>query len=369
MLQTYFETLTDERQTWKVKHNLLEIVVMTICAVIAGCDVWEDIEDFCRVKEQWLKENLHLELKNGLPSHDTMQRVWSMIHPEEFEKCFIQWVSSVCQRTDGEIVSIDGKTVRRSKDTDKNPIHMVSAWANQNQVVLGQLATDEKSNEITAVPELLAALDITGTIITTDAMSCQKEIVKKIIEKKADYTIALKENQPTLYEYVHDYFSSAITEKQFYPEVSSSQTTEKGHGRIERRTYYLSAEIEWLENRTDWAGLAAIGMVHSHVERNGVISEENRYYITSLVDVKQFASAVRSHWGVENSLHWCLDMTFHEDYSRIRKDHSAENMAVVRHMALNILKQHPAKISLARKRRRCSYDDAFLASVLLAFHA
>ena len=179
MLQTYFETLTDERQAWKVKHNLLEIVVMTICAVIAGCDAWEDIEDFCRVKEQWLKENLHLELKNGLPSHDTMQRVWSMIHPEEFEKCFSQWVSSVCQRTDGEIVSIDGKTVRRSKDTDKNPIHMVSAWANQNQMVLGQLATDEKSNEITAVPELLEALDITGTIITTDAMSCQKEIVKQ----------------------------------------------------------------------------------------------------------------------------------------------------------------------------------------------
>ena len=192
MLQTYFETLTDERQAWKVKHNLLEIVVMTICAVIAGCDAWEDIEDFCRVKEQWLKENLHLELKNGLPSHDTMQRVWSMIHPEEFETCFSQWASSVCQRTDGEIVSIDGKTVRRSKDTDKNPIHMVSAWANQNQMVLGQLATDEKSNEITAVPELLEALDITGTIITTDAMSCQKEIVKKIIEKQADYTIALK---------------------------------------------------------------------------------------------------------------------------------------------------------------------------------
>ena len=369
MLQSYFETLTDERQKWKIKHNLLEIVVMTICAVIAGCDVWEDIEDFCRVKEQWLKKSLHLELKNGIPSHDTMQRVWAMIHPEEFEKCFCQWVESVCKRTDEEVISIDGKTVRRSKDANKDPIHMVSAWAAKNQLVLGQLATDEKSNEITAVPELLSVLDIAGTIITTDAMSCQKEIVKKIVEKNAHYAIALKENHPTLYEDVRRYFSSAISEKQFYPDLNSCQTAEKGHGRIEKRTYYLSTEIDWLENRSLWKGLAAIGMVHSHVVRNGVISEEKRYYITSLADVQQFAFAVRSHWGVENTLHWCLDMTFHEDYSRIRKDYSAENMAVVRHMALNILKQHPAKISVARKRRRCSYDDAFLASVLLAFHA
>lgn len=369
MLQTYFETLTDERQCWKVKHNLLEIVVMTVCAVIAGCEVWEDIEDFCRVKEQWLKESLHLELKHGIPSHDTIQRVWSMIHPEEFEQCFCQWVEAVCKHTDETVISIDGKTVRRSKEANKNPIHMVSAWAHENQLVLGQLATEEKSNEITAVPELLSNLDIAGTIITTDAMSCQREIVKKIMEKEAQYVIALKENQPALYQDVREYFACAMKEKQFYPEVVECSTKEKGHGRIERRTYYLTTEIDWLENRSLWAGIAAIGMVNAQVERNGVVSEEKRYYITSLPDIKQFAYAVRAHWGVENSLHWCLDMTFHEDYSRIRKDHSAENMAVVRHMALNILKQHPSKISVARKRRRCSYDDAFLASVILAFHA
>jgi predicted transposase YbfD/YdcC len=369
MLQGYFAGLTDERQSGKIKHNLLEIVVMTICAVIAGCDVWEDIADFCRVKEMWFKESLSMKLENGIPSHDTMQRVWEMIHPEELERCFRSWVASVCQRIKGEIINIDGKTICGSADKDKSPIHMVSAWAHQQQFVLGQLVTNEKSNEITAVPNLLNMLDIAGCIVTADAMSCQKEITRRIVEKKADYVIGLKDNQPTLRRDTADYFSAALADRNLYPDIQHFQTAEKGHGRIEIRDYYLTTDLGWLHGREEWGGLNGLGLVHAKVIMGKKVSEENRLYITSLTDTKQFANAVRAHWGIENSLHWCLDMTFHEDYSRIRKDHSPENMAVVRHLVLDILKQFPEKISLARKRRRCSYDDAFLANVLLSIHA
>lgn len=369
MLKEHFEDLTDDRQSWKVKHNLLEIVVMTICAVIAGCDVWEDIFDYCRVKETWFRESLNMSLKYGIPSHDTIQRVWAMIHPDEFERCFRSWIGAVCKKTKGEIVSIDGKTVRRSGDSENNPIHMVSAWANEQRLVLGQIATEEKSNEITAVPKLLEMLDIAGCIVTADAMSCQKEIAKTIEKNGADYVLALKENQPLLYQETKEYFNSALSEPQNYPTIQRIETIDKGHGRIEKRSYYLSGEIDWYAEREKWTGLAGLGMVHSRVEMNGKISEECRYFITSLTDIKLFSRAVRKHWGIENSLHWCLDMTFKEDYSRIRKDHSAENMAVVRHIALNILQNFPEKISLARKRRRCSYDDDFFAKVMHSVHA
>lgn len=369
MLPEYFTKITDPRQQVKVKHNLLEILVMTICAVISGCEVWEDIFDYCCVKEEWFRNSLGMKLEHGIPSHDTIQRVWAMIEPAEFEKCFCAWVAAVCRKTAGEIVSIDGKTLRRSGGTNQKPIHMVSAWANEQQMVLGQLATEEKSNEITAVPQLLDILDIKGCIVTADAMSCQKEIAKKVVEKQAGYVLSLKENQPTLYHEVQAYFSEAEKKPQEYPEVQRIRTLDSGHGRIENRTYYLSTEIGGYQDAAQWAGLHAIGMVRSKTERNGQFYEDTRYFITSESDLSVFANAVRKHWGIENSLHWCLDMTFHEDYSRIRKDHSAENMAVVRHIALNILKNYPANISLARKRRRCAYDDAFLADVLRSVHA
>lgn len=369
MMQEYFEGLTDNRQQWKVKHNLLEIVVMTICAVMAGCEAWEDIFDYCRVKETWFRDSLGMKLEHGIPSHDTIQRVWSMIEPTEFEACFCAWVESVCQKTKGEVVSIDGKTLRRSGGTDQKPVHMVSAWANEQQLVLGQIAVDEKSNEITAVPQLLDMLDVSGCIVTADAMSCQKEIVKKISENQAEYALSLKENQPTLYHETEEYFKAALERPGQYPILERLKKVDSGHGRIESRTYYLSTEIEWYEGKAQWVDLRAIGMVCSKVESGGHISTDTRYFITSLTDIKTFADAVRKHWGIENSLHWCLDVVFHEDYSRMRKNHSAENMAVVRHIALNILKKFPAKISLARKRRRCAYDDAFFADVLRSVHA
>lgn len=369
MMREYFGSVTDNRQSWKIKHNLLEIIVMTICAVIAGCDVWEDIADYCRVKEAWFKESLQMKLENGIPSHDTIQRVWGMIDPKEFEKCFCAWVGAVCRKTEGEIVSIDGKTVRRSGGKDKRPLHMVSAWANSQQMVLGQLATAEKSNEITAVPELLEILDVAGCIITADAMSCQKEIAKKITEKEAEYVLGVKDNQPTLRREIQEYFEAARREPQNYPAVKRVKTVDSGHGRLETRIYYLTTEIEWFEGRGEWCGLRSFGMVYAKVEQGQKVTEDVRYFISSLEDVSTFAEAARKHWGIENSLHWCLDMTFREDYSRIRRDHSAENMVVVRHIALNILKSYPAKISLARKRRRCAYDDAFFADVLNSVHA
>lgn len=369
MMQKYFEDITDKRQQGKIKHNLLEIIVMTICAVIAGCEVWEDINDYCRVKETWFREALGMKLENGIPSHDTMQRIWSMIDPKEFERCFCAWVEAVCERKEGEIVSIDGKTLRRSGGGDSKPIHMVSAWANEQQLVLGQLSVEEKTNEITAVPQLLDMLDVTGCVVTTDAMSCQKEIAKKISSKQADYVLSLKENQPTFRHEVEEYFEDARKNPHQYLEVKVMRTKDSGHGRVENRVYYLSTEVDWYADKAQWDNFRSIGMVCSRVECNGKISTDTRYFISSLSDVKTFSKAVRKHWGIENSLHWCLDMTFHEDYSRIRKDHSAENMAVVRHIALNILKNHPSKISLARKRRRCSYDDAFFADVIRSIHA
>jgi len=369
MLKEHFSSLTDPRQQGKVKHNFLEIIVMTICAVIAGCDVWDDIADFCRAKESWMRESLHMKLENGIPSHDTLQRVWSMIDPKEFERCFCSWVSTVYQSTEYEIVSIDGKTLRCSGSESQSPLHMVSAWANKNQLVLGQISTDEKSNEITAVPELLDVLCLSGCIVTADAMSCQKAITKKITEKDADYVLSLKDNQPLLCSEVKEYFADVESSAKKYPEVQRTKTHDKGHGRIETREYYLLADPDWMLYADGWTNLNAIGMVHSKVQIGDEVTEERRYFISSLTDVKLFAKAARAHWGVENSLHWCLDMTFKEDYNRTRKDFSAENMAVVRHIVLDILKQHPAKISVARKRRRCSYDDKFLAEVIALVHA
>lgn len=355
----YFEQIRDPRQGWKVEHNLLEIVVMTICAVISGCEYWDDIVDFCRVKQTWFKEKLGLTLKNGLASHDTFQRVFQLINPSEMEACFLSWVKSVVKQTKGEIVSIDGKTVCGSRDTKARAIHMVSAWANANQLVLGQVKTDEKSNEITAIPTLLEILELKGCIVTIDAMGCQKDIAKKIVEMDADYVFGLKGNHSDLHEDVKVYFENeSILEK--------ITTHNKGHGRIETREYLLETDIEWLHQKADWVGIGAIGMVKSSVWEKNVLREENRYFITSLTDVKAFSNAVRAHWGIENSLHWCLDAVFHEDDCRTRKDNSAENFSVIRRIALNILKLYPAKMSLARKRRKCAYDHDFMADVLLS---
>ena len=353
-----------------MQHNLVETIIVVICGVIAGCDVWEDIADYARVKEEWYREALGLELKNGIPSHDTMQRIFQQMNPREFEAGFIKWVEESCGEKGRQTISIDGKTVRGSKGKGQSAIHMVSAWANEERLVLGQMATEEKSNEITAVPMLLELLDIKGHIITADAMSCQKEIVKKIQEKEADYVIGLKENQPTVLKAAKEYYEAAEKEPQFYPEIQKQTTEESGHGRIEKRHYSLATDPDLMKIYPEWQGIKGIGRMVSEVTNGeGEKSTESHYYITSLTDIKTFSKAAREHWGVEASLHWCLDMTFREDYSRTRKDHSAENFAVVRHIVLNVLKNMDDKMSVARRRRHCAYDDDYLQKVILSIHA
>ena len=364
MLQKCFEDLTDKRQQWKIDHKLIEIVIVTMLAIIKGCDSWRSYADFAKVRKNWLKEKFGIIFENGIPAHDTFRRIFEIIKPKEFEKCFVRWVRTICSLHKGVFINIDGKTIRGSRKEDDSAIHLVSAWANQNQLVLGQTKVDNKSNEITAIPELLDLLDIKGCIITIDAMGCQKDIAKKIISKEADYVLALKDNQKSLKEDVETYFEGIPYEKQ---PLFTKKIQEKNHGRIEEREYFLTTDIDWISVKNDWSNLKAIGMVKSKVLRNGKETIETRYYISSLADIDTFAKAVRSHWGIENSLHWCLDMTFHEDASRNRTGHTAENLAVIRKIVLNLLKNYPTEkpTTTRAKLRKCAYDDDFLANVLL----
>ena len=361
-----FSGIADTRQQSQVRHDLYEIIAMTIAAVIGNCDGWDEIEDFCRSKEEWLREHMRLRLEHGIPSETTFARVWGQIEPEAFKRCFSQWTDRIREKIAGEIISIDGKTVCGSRSEERKPIHMISAWATEQELVLGQMCVGEKTNEIPTVPLLLDLLDISGCIVTADAMSCQREITKKITSGEGDYVLGLKENQPTVYEYAKTYFKDALEHPKWYPEMTSCETVDKGHGRIEKRTYYLSPDLSGLDSARDWSGLAGIGMVRSHVTIGETESSEIRYAITSLKSVDAFAQAMRKHWGIENGLHYCLDVSFNEDHSRIRKNHAPDNLAVVRHFALSALKQlpEPKRASIKRKRKICAYDLNLLASAV-----
>ena len=353
-----FENMSDPRQAWKIEHKLSEIVIMTVISVIVGFEIWEDIADYCKAKADWFKEKIGLKLENGVASHDTFSRVFRLIKPQELEACFRDWVNEVSEISQGEIVGIDGKTLRGSRDEKSKAIHMVSAWATANKVVLGQVKTAEKSNEITAIPTLIELLELKGCIVTIDAMGCQKDIVEKISSAEADYVIGLKGNQGNLHKEVQNCFKNmTIAPQECY-------TKDKGHGREELRKYALITDIDELSKRYEWTNLNAVGMVKSIVLEKEILREEARYFITSLTNVNAFAKAVRGHWGIENSLHYCLDVTFNEDDCRICNDASAENFAVIRHFAINALNLHPAKISLARKKRKCTYDPIFLEEVI-----
>jgi predicted transposase YbfD/YdcC len=360
----HFQGIVDKRDSKNRKHNLLEIIVMTICAVCAGCDDYCEIALFCKSKEGWFKN--FLELKNGIASHDTFNRVISLIEPKQFEKCFIEWVGTTNKISKGQVVAIDGKTLRGSKDGDIKAIHMVSAWANTNKLVLGQIKTEEKSNEITAIPELLDLLDVSGCIITIDAMGCQTKIVDKIVSKSADYVLAVKGNQGSLSEDIQLFFEEKLPSKMKYVTHDYYKTLEKDHGRVEKREYYITEEIAWLlERHPKWKNLKSIGIAKSTVEIDDKKREDIRFYISSLPgNAIQFGDAVRGHWGIENSLHWVLDVAFHEDANRVRKDHSAENFAVIRHISLNLIKQESSKISIKNKRKLCGYDDDFRYKII-----
>jgi predicted transposase YbfD/YdcC len=364
----HFAGIIEKRQESKIKHNLMEIMFIVLVSTIAGCDDWQEIELFAKEREYWFKK--HIELPNGIPSHDTMERVFRWIEPKQFEKSFICWTNDFKSLKNRQTIAIDGKTCRGSSDKsiDRTAIHMVSAWACENSLILGQVKTAEKSNEITAIPELLELLSIKNNIITIDAMGTQKEIAKKIIEKKGDYVLALKGNQSNLQIDVSDYFKFAIKESFKDIDFKQYQTMDKGHGRIEKRKYYLINDIKWLNNKEKWAGLKGIGMVESTVIKADLKTVETRYFITSLTGTaEEFGNAVRNHWGVE-SMHWILDVVFKEDKNTVRKDFAPQNLAVLRRIALNILKKDTSiKKSLKIKRLKAALNLDYLTYMVFDF--
>jgi predicted transposase YbfD/YdcC len=362
----HFEGVEDPRDNRGKEHILLDIIVIAICAVISGGENWEDIALFGQSKQDWL--GTFLQLPHGIPCDDTFARVFARLNPQQMQNSFISWVKSVSQVLKGEVVAIDGKTLRHSYDrgSDKGAIHMVSAWASANRLVLGQRKVDDKSNEITAIPELLKLLEIKGCIVTIDAMGCQKEIASQILQQEADYVLALKRNQGSLFEDVQWLFEQAINNDFVDVEHDFCQSIGKGHGRLEIRRCWTLSNLDYLTQLPLWAGLQTIALVQSERRINGKVSTENRYYISSLPsNATVIAEAVRTHWSIENSLHWVLDVSFHEDASRIRKDNSPENMAMLRHFALNLLsRDKSSKFSMRAKRNKAAWDLAYLNHLL-----
>ncbi|MBE9056163.1 ISAs1 family transposase [Sphaerospermopsis sp. LEGE 08334] len=363
----HFKDLEDKRVERTKRHKLIDIVTIAICAVICGVDSWVLMEAYGKKKEKWLKK--FLELPNGIPSHDTFARVFARIEPQQFQNCFLSWIKSINKITEGEVIAIDGKTLRHSYDKgkEKGAIHMVSAWATTNSLVLGQCKVDEKSNEIRAIPELIKVLDIAGCLVTIDAMGCQKEIVKSIVEKSGEYIIALKKNQGNLYKNVEEIFKEAIAKGFEGFKHSEFHTKEDEHGREEIRNYLMLSDIkERIDIENKWVNLQSIGMVEYIRKVNGETKVETRYYISSLTgNAKLLGQSVRSHWGIENSLHWILDVAFREDDCRIRKDNAPQKFAVIRHIAVNLLgKEKSQKLGIKSKQFCAGWDDEYLEKIL-----
>ena len=365
-LLEHFATLPDPRIARHRWHKLSDILVIAVCAVLCGAESFPAIEDFGHEREEWLRR--FLELPEGIPSHDTFNRVFRLLDPLKFQACFSSWMQAVAEETEGEVVAIDGKTLRRSFDKGraKRAIHMVSAWATENGVVLGQRKVEAKSNEITAIPELLDLLALKGCIVTIDAMGCQRAIARNIVEQGADYVLALKGNQPTLEQAVARFFVRGPKAAAHRTRSDYHDQTEQGHGRVETRCYWITEELDTELTAAAWPGLRSIGMVEATRTLAGETTVEQRFYLSSLKpDAPQFARAVRNHWGIENRLHWTLDVTFREDQSRLRTGHGAENFAVLRHIALNLLRQEPSKKSMPRRRLACALNPDYLLKVLL----
>ena len=365
-----FAEVPDPRREHLRLHNLWDIIAITILAVIAGADSWVEVANYGLSKLDWLRS--FLELPNGIPSHDTFNRVFALVNPAAFQEGFLNWVQAIAQNTLGRVVAIDGKTARRSFDNadGKGALHLVGAWASDNRLLLGQQAVDGKSNEITAIPELIKTLEISGSIVTIDAMGCQKEIAADIRAAGADYILAVKDNQPTLHDDIRQIFSDGLDTNFEGFDHHCHCTEDRGHGRVEKRCYHVvKAPKELAEKHADWEDLRSIGMVFSErQEGDKEPTLETRVFISSLSPrVKRFAHAVRNHWGIETSLHWVLDVSFREDDSRLRKDHGQENMGLIRRLAVSLLhNETTCKGGVGCKRKCAGWNDEYLMKVLAA---
>ena len=338
-----------------IRHKLEDIIIIGLCTIICGGEDFADMEAFGKSRQEYLLK--FLELPNGIPDSDTFRRVFEKLNPSELSSCLINWISA--ERTKRGVVAIDGKTICGSGNNNHSAYHVVSAFVAENQLTLGEICVEEKTNEIKAVPELLDMIDVKGDIVTADAMSCQRKIVEKIIEKKADYVISLKQNQPALYKDTVDYF------EEFSSDISTKTTLDKGHGRIEKREYQLLTDLSWLEQQKDWKGLKALGCARSTITENKETHEVTRYFVTSLTELEEFADAARKHWSIENQLHWCLDVIFREDASRARKDNSPLNLNVLRKTALNLVSQAQYKrISKKRLMFRAALEPTLFLDIL-----
>ena len=371
----HLKGVSDPRVNRTKDHDLIDVLIISICTLLCGGESFNDMEDFGYAKQDWFKTLL--SLRNGIPSHDTFNRLFAALDPKEFLDAFLAWTQGLRRAIAQEIVAVDGKALRRATQSGKGMQYIVSAWAEGNGLVLGQLKVDDKSNEITAVPQLLRILELSGCIVTLDAMGCQKKIVKEIMEADADYVIALKGNQETVHEEVKSYLDVTLKEVEAprpkgaklskgAATLARFETVEKDHGRFETRRYYQSADLGWFADLDKWEGLTSVGMVESLREVNGKETLERRYYLSSLaLDVENFARAVRGHWGVENKLHGVLDVQFREDQSRALAGFAAENLATLRRLALNLLKKETTKKRGIRgKQLNAGWDHSYLIRLL-----
>lgn len=366
-LITHFSSLPDHRIERNKCHALLDIIILAICAVASGSDGWESIEEFGKDKLEWLRQ--YIPLVNGVPSHDCIAYVLCRLSPQRFRECFMNWTQAVAEYSEGEIIAVDGKTARGSRDRKKqrNPLHMVTAWACENRLVLGQEATEEKSNEITAIPKLLELLALKGCIVTIDAMGCQRAIAEQIIDQGGDYVLGLKGNQGNLHEAVEEFFTTASAHHFAGVAHDFMQEVDKDHGRLEVRRYWITDDLRTLPEVQSWKRLRSVGMVERTCWQGDTQTFERRYFISSIAaDAKPFARAVRGHWGVENHLHWRLDVVLGDDASRIRKGNGPAIMTTLRHLSVNLFDREPSPLSLAKKRRKAAWNDDYRAKVIFS---
>jgi predicted transposase YbfD/YdcC len=365
-IQVHFATLPDPRRR-KVTHPLINFIVIAICGVICGADDFVAIADFGRKKRRWFRKIL--DLRAGIPSHDRFNAIFSMLSPAEFERCLLSWIQALHEATGGQVIAIDGKTLRGSFDkaSNKSAIHMISAWASANSISLGQLVVDAKSNEITAIPKLLDMLQLKGATVTIDAAGCQTEIARRIVDAGGHYVLNVKGNQGTLRDGIETFFAEYLDGQMPTVPVRQRHSTNTGHGRRESRWHYVCGVPRDLPDRDRWPGLKAIGMVISNTERDGKECVSIRYYImTKKMPVKKFAAIVKGHWAIENELHWQLDVTFREDHCRIRKGNADANFSSLRRIALMLLKnEKTAKLGVKNKRLSAGWDEDYLLKVLV----